>query len=197
MQSVTGEKSDLRKECKRLRFDMDKNERKYADESIFKHTVGLLDILKPKEVFCYVSSPLLEVDTMELIKYLFSENVRVAVPKCVDGTRDMRFYYIENFDCLKAGAYGILEPDSLLCETAYPNIGSLCIVPGLSFDLCGTRIGFGKGYYDRFLNNYRGITAGLCYDCCIRERIPHEEHDAVMDYVITENGCIFIGNKRG
>lgn len=196
MQGITDKKTELRKKCKRLRLDMDRRERYRADKDIFDHTVKLIGTLKPERVFCYVSSPLLEVDTVGLIGYLIYKNVPVAVPQCVDGTRNMQFYFIENFDCLAVGAYGILEPDNNICRKAFSDAGTLCIVPGLSFDRFGRRMGFGKGYYDRFLEGFSGITVGLCYECCLSDEIPYEEHDAVMDYVITENGCILIGDKK-
>ena len=196
MQGITEKKAELRRECKKLRLDMDRQERDYADREIFLLARRLIDVLKPKQVFCYVSSPLLEVDTVQLIEYLLSENIDVAVPKCTDNKGNMQFYFIRNFDCLAVGAYGISEPDSNLCRRAYPGIEALCIVPGLSFDKSGRRMGFGMGYYDRFLGGFKGISVGLCYECCMRDEIPHEDHDALMDYVITENNCIIIGNKK-
>lgn len=196
MQSITELKTKLRKQCKSLRLNMDKRERKCADSDIFERTVKLINDIRPMQIFCYISSPLLEVDTMRLLEYLFSENSAVAVPKCTDRNGNMRFYFIKKFDCLEVGAYGILEPNSNICREAYPDDKTLCIVPGLSFDRFGRRMGFGKGYYDRFLRNFSGISVGLSYECCIRDEIPHEAHDAVMDYVVTEKNCFLIGNKK-
>ena len=175
---------------------MDMRERNDADKKIFMNTLSLIDILKPKLILCYVSSPALEVDTVMLIKQLLSGGAEVAVPKCTGGLGNMEFYIIKDFSCLSAGAYGISEPDESVCYRAIPCGRTLCIIPGLAFDRLGRRLGFGKGYYDRFLVNFGGITAGLCYECCMRDEIPHEEHDAVMDYVITENNCFLIGDKK-
>lgn len=196
MQSITDKKADLRKQCKDLRLDMDEKERNIADRRIFVRTAELIDMLRPGQVFCYVSSPLLEVDTVRLLEYLISENTEVAVPRCTDSIGNMQFYSIKNTDCLSVGAYGISEPDVNICRKVFPDNRTLCIVPGLSFDECGRRMGFGKGYYDRFLKDFSGISVGLCYECCIMGEIPHEEHDAVMDYVITENRCFLIGDKK-
>ena len=90
------------------------------------------------------------------------------------------------FADLKKGCFGIDEPDPLICSPVEPVSDSLCFVPGLAFDEQNYRIGFGKGYYDKFLGNYRGITAGICPEYCMAESLPHEEHDRAVDYVITD-----------
>ncbi len=64
----------------------------------------------------------------------------------------------------------------------------LCIVPGLCFDKNGSRIGYGGGYYDRFLKDLCGVVMGLCYDECFLESIPRDEHDISVDLILTETG---------
>lgn len=192
MQGINWEKAALRKVCKSIRRSMDIEQRSKADRAIFAKTAELVKMIKPKQVLCYVSSPELEVDTLSLIEILLEGNIEVAVPKCIDDSCDIEFYVIKSFNCLRKGFYGILEPDTEICERAVVSGRTLCIVPGLAFDRKGRRMGFGKGYYDRFLENFSGVTLGLCYECCIRDEIPHDKHDAVMDYVITEDNIIHL-----
>lgn len=68
------------------------------------------------------------------------------------------------------------------------NTDVLCIVPGLCFDKNGSRIGYGGGYYDRFLKDFCGVVMGLCYDECFLESIPRDEHDISVDLILTETG---------
>ena len=125
-----------------------------------------------------------EADTRMIIDKALSDNKRVALPRCSDRNGNMRFYYIDSADDVTEGMYGITEPagNNEALDFTYK---SLCIVPGLSFDAEGYRLGYGKGYYDRFLSSFIGITAGLCYDECLADRLPRNEFDKKTDYIIT------------
>ena len=63
---------------------------------------------------------------------------------------------------------------------------SLCVVPGMAFDCDGYRLGYGKGYYDRFLSGYHGVTAGICYSDCIRWKLPRGRFDRPVDILVTD-----------
>ena len=97
----------------------------------------------------------------------------------------MEFYFSLQSE-LKKGMYGIYEPDRDRCEKAVFSNKSLCIVPGVAFGRNGERLGFGKGYYDRFLESFNGITVGLSFEECLSDSIPMEEHDKKIDYLITD-----------
>ena len=97
----------------------------------------------------------------------------------------MRFYIISSFDDLSAGAYGIFEPKEG-CKEALFDSETLCIVPGLSFDKDGYRLGFGKGYYDRFLASFPGKTVGLCYEECVCEKTIRDKFDKSVSALITD-----------
>ena len=125
-----------------------------------------------------------EADTGMIIHRALSDNKRVALPKCSDRNGNMRFYYIKSIEDLSEGMYGIMEPDES-CEATDFSETSLCIVPALSFDKDGYRLGYGKGYYDRFLVNFSGVSAGICYDACLSENLPRNEFDKKVDYLIT------------
>ena len=186
MQGLIEEKKKLRLLYKQARLNVLPELKEEADRNIFRLAAGLGREIAPAQVLCYVSSPPLEADTRQLLTFLFESRMDVAVPKCVGGGNDMIFYRISSFADLKKGCFGIDEPDPLICSPVEPVSDSLCFVPGLAFDEQNYRIGFGKGYYDKFLGNYRGITAGICPEYCMAESLPHEEHDRAVDYVITD-----------
>ena len=125
-----------------------------------------------------------EADTRMIIDKALSDNKLVALPRCSDKNGNMRFYYINSADDVTEGMYGITEPSGNSEAVDFTD-KSLCIVPGLSFDSEGYRLGYGKGYYDRFLSSFVGVTAGLCYDECFTDRLPRNKFDKKTDYIIT------------
>jgi 5-formyltetrahydrofolate cyclo-ligase len=98
----------------------------------------------------------------------------------------MDYYYINSFDDLEKGAYGLMEPDINKCQKVTDLNKGICLVPGLVYDREGYRLGFGKGYYDRFLINFHGITIGICYSRCVEQSLPRGFYDKPIDLVVTE-----------
>lgn len=131
-----------------------------------------------------------EVDTSGLLEACWATGKSIAVPKCYPATRSMDFRLIENLDQLEVVYMKLKEP--IVNKTPYikPNAIDLLIVPGVVFSKQGFRIGFGGGYYDRFLANYGGITRSLAFDCQIAESIPVESHDLPVQGIYTESGYI-------
>jgi 5-formyltetrahydrofolate cyclo-ligase len=101
----------------------------------------------------------------------------------------MRFYVFSSLDELETGAYNIPEPNAE-CPEITETDNALCIVPGLAFVKSGHRIGFGRGYYDRFLSGFKGISCGVCFDEFILESIPCEPTDIPVELLITQSGKI-------
>ncbi len=83
--------------------------------------------------------------------------------------------------------YGMLEPEPS-CPVIVPEEIQLMLVPGLAFDRYGWRLGYGSGFYDRFLTNFEGVSAGITYQDLLFDHIPHKEYDIPMKYLVTENG---------
>jgi len=124
-----------------------------------------------------------EVDVSTLIEAAWRDGKRVAVPKVID--KDMIFYYIKSFDDLESGYFGILEPreglEAAACEDA------LLIIPGVAFDKDGHRIGYGGGFYDRYLEEHIGhFVMAPAYDFQVVDKIAVEEHDIGVDMVVSE-----------
>lgn len=114
----------------------------------------------------------------------------VVVPYCVD--RDLVLFHLEDFQELVSGKYGILEPRAELRDLASKRIRpedlDLVIVPGVVFDAQGGRLGQGQGYYDRLLRNVPPDRprVALAFECQLTDRVPRDQHDMLMDYVISE-----------
>lgn len=147
------------------------------DESIFKQLVPLVE--EADAVLMYVSTEI-EVDTRRLIRYCFDKAIRVGVP--VSGDSELEFYEIRSFSELEDGRYGILEP-VYRAEPIVVSDKTLCIVPALCADGNGLRLGYGKGYYDRFLSSFPGRSVVVCYSMH-KMAVPAEPHDRKADLTI-------------
>lgn len=180
---IRAEKNNLRKEFKKYRLEMSKQEKASKDFEILNRVVSLPEYKNAKMLLTYVSTDI-EVDTKSLIEGALIDGKTVLVPKCVDGKIDMKFYKISSISDLKPGAFGVLEPEN--CEQVSDFSDAVCILPGLGFDLQGYRLGYGKGYYDRFLANFKGKNIGVCYNICLKALIPHGKYDKMVDVLVTE-----------
>ncbi|MCL2023479.1 MAG: 5-formyltetrahydrofolate cyclo-ligase [Oscillospiraceae bacterium] len=185
---IRNDKNAIRAQCKRWRKKLAPEEKEALDERIFKRVTSLWSYRETDTLFAYASGPL-EVDTFAIIRHALETGKKVALPRCIDDTRDMIFGLIDSVDDLEDGAYGVLAPKEY-CEKAEPQHQSLCLVPGLTFDMNGARLGFGKGYYDRFLTDFPGNMAGLCYEGCLRPRVPCGRYDQKIPVVVTEKRVI-------
>lgn len=137
-----------------------------------------------------------EVDTWRLIEKLWSSGIRVAAPKCDAKTRRMQFFEITSFDQLEIVYMKLHEPNpNKTNKVASENISYL-IVPGVVFDLSGFRIGYGGGYYDRFLSTYDGPTISLAFDEQLVEKVPSENFDLPVQVVITDKRRVERLEKR-
>lgn len=127
-----------------------------------------------------------EVETAAIISRAWAEDKAVAVPKCNPANKTLTFYRIKSFRELEFGFYGLLEPKP--SETSVvPDLAlDLAVVPGVVFDRNGYRIGYGGGYYDRFLAHYHGKTISLLLEAQLAESVPVESHDQRIELLITE-----------
>lgn len=192
LRDIREEKAAIRSKCRLLRSQFTAEEKKSLDARIFNRLMNLWRYRECGTLLTYVSNDI-EVDTHALIEDALKRSKRVAVPRCIPGLHEMEFYYINSFDDLQKGAYGILEPIKSKCEKLIDLNEGLCIIPALTFDEQGYRLGFGKGYYDRFLSRFKGDTAGICYECCISNRLPRGRFDECADIVVTEKRVISNG----
>ncbi|TCW52402.1 5-formyltetrahydrofolate cyclo-ligase [Bacillus thuringiensis] len=131
-----------------------------------------------------------EVNTYPIIEKAWEEGKKVVVPKCNKGTRTMSFRQISNFDQLEIVYMNLREPIPALTEEVNADEIDLQIVPGVAYTERGERIGYGGGYYDRYLMHYKGKTLSLAYSFQIVEHIPLEPFDKNVEKIITEKGTM-------
>jgi 5-formyltetrahydrofolate cyclo-ligase len=131
-----------------------------------------------------------EVDTISIIERAWSERKAVSVPKCDPATKTMVFRKIESFSHLESVYFGLFEPIEMLTSEVNKSDMDIIIVPGICFSKNGYRIGYGGGYYDRYLRNVSAPTVSLAYSFQIVDSLPIEEHDVPVEMIITNEGVI-------
>ncbi|CAM4130873.1 hypothetical protein BAMA_22310 [Bacillus manliponensis] len=131
-----------------------------------------------------------EVHTDSIIERAWKEGKKVAVPKCERGTGKMTFRCITNFDQLETVYMKLREPIPAITEIVESQQIDLLVVPGVVFTRDGFRIGYGGGYYDRYLENYEGNTLSLVFQFQVVPYIPTEPFDQPVQKIITEKETI-------
>ena len=132
-----------------------------------------------------------EVRTRHALPEALSSGKNIVVPWCNDDG-ELELFHLESMDELETGMYGILEPSQELRGLPQKQVDikelDLIMVPGVGFDATGARMGHGKGYYDKLLENARQGTplVALAFECQMFEEIPVASHDIYMDKIITE-----------
>jgi 5-formyltetrahydrofolate cyclo-ligase len=151
----------------------------------------LREIITDGETVMVFTSKEKEVNTKPLIMTLLEQGNPVVVPIIVKEDVSLRLSYLRDFSKLVPSTFGVPEPIGSEIPAAAKDIGTI-ILPMLGFDRKGGRIGYGAGYYDRFLSktsNLRKI--GVAFACQEVDYLPVDEHDIRMDYIITENGIVY------
>lgn len=180
-------KNQLRKEFKKKRAEL--SDKKSKSSEICNIFLNSDTYKNAKIILCYCALGS-EVDTAEIINQTLKDGKVLALPKCIDNNGLLNYYIVNSEDSLIKGMFGISEPDDS-CKLLDDFSDSICIVPALSFDRKGYRLGYGKGYYDRFLEKYGGISVGLCYNDLISKDLPINEFDKNVNAVITEKEIFF------
>ena len=179
-------KHSIRQEILNLRQALGEDEQKYKSNLIYQSIINDEYFIKAPVLLVYLSTKY-EVSTTSLIKKAWELGKTVAAPKVNGGVMD--FYVFSSFNQLKVGPfYGILEPTT---TEPIQTKDALIIMPGVAFDYQRNRIGYGKGYYDRYLSEHPDYeTIALSFDCQLLKKIPSEEHDLKPNKIITETGII-------
>ncbi|MGE7657696.1 5-formyltetrahydrofolate cyclo-ligase [Bacillus altitudinis] len=132
-----------------------------------------------------------EIPTMPLIEKAWEEGKTVCIPTCFPRTKEMVFYEYTPETKMKSSYFGLLEPDPLESTAVHKEAIDLIIVPGVCFDQHGYRIGYGGGYYDRYLADYHGVTIALCLSLQQTRHIPAETHDIPVSMIVSEKGTLY------
>lgn len=188
------EKNIFREKSKEYREHLSAGEKMRLDKKISNRFVNLWFFRDCDLLMTYVSNPI-EVDTTLIIQQALINGKKVAVPYCISGTRNIDYYIINSLDDLVSGAFGVMEPVVEKCKKLETFDGALCIVPALSYDISGYRLGFGKGYFDRFLADIDIKKIGICYDSCIFDGLPRGRYDKKVDMIVTESRIIDLSSS--
>lgn len=184
--------TELRRQKLALRRHLTAQERHLASDRIGRQLQELIPWRNAKVLLCYASYDT-EVSTQALLCSALSQKKQVYCPKAAaDGTMD--FYRIYSVRDLSPGFHGILEPDGTTQRYSPSDGRTLLLAPGTVFDRHGHRIGYGGGYYDRWLARFsrqeRPFCIGLCFSCQLVEQLWPQPHDIAMDMVLSQEGAI-------
>jgi 5-formyltetrahydrofolate cyclo-ligase len=162
-------------------------QRKQKSSLIAERLCGLRAVKDACSWFVYVSFQR-EVETRSLIGRLLAEGKQVSVPSIDESTKTMSASLVTSMEHdLEPGCYGILEPAAGRLQPVESSTIDVVIVPGAAFSIDGFRIGYGGGYYDRFLKNCSAVTIGLAFDMQVVGHVPHEKRwDVPLDFIVTE-----------
>lgn len=185
MEEICLLKKAARMEALRAVRALDEGYCRRADAAICEAVFNLPAYRSARSVFCY-SGTAREINTMPIIESALGEGKTVAVPLCV-GKGEMQARIIRSAGELMPGAFGILEPPAGNSELRAEDI-DFALIPCLACGIKGERLGYGGGFYDRYLIKTNCIKAMLCRARLIREDVPVEPHDLIMDMVVCENG---------
>ncbi|MDO5707043.1 MAG: 5-formyltetrahydrofolate cyclo-ligase [Andreesenia angusta] len=185
-------KNTLRKEILDKRKKLDSENLIIKSDKI-KDSIIETDFYKNAKVIMAYIDFRNEVKTENFIKKAISDGKRVVIPISIVETRQLLLSEIIDYDReLDSGAYGILEPKKEYIREVDPDLVDLVLVPGVAFDRRGYRIGYGAGYYDRFLEKLRNETKkiALAFDLQIVEHAYEDSHDFPVEYIVTESEII-------
>ena len=180
-------KETLRKNARQILESLPETVREEAAQRI-REKVLSLPVYRNAEVLLGFAPLPWEMPVWEILTAALSDKKAVALPKCLPGGK-MSFYYIQSPDDLEPGFFGIREPQAgRPLYDKEERIPTLCLVPGLSFDNTGYRIGYGGGYYDRYfaLCPAHITLAGITHSSLLTEKLPHTGLDVPVDLLITE-----------
>ena len=176
------ERDELRTRMKRRRAELSAAELSWISEQIGRRVLAMDEYKNARRVLCYHALPA-EVQTADLLAQMLEQGKAVYLPVMGRG-RSMKAVRLRSMDALHKSAFGVYEPNG--DEAIDPEQLDLILVPGLAFDREGGRLGYGAGYFDRFLPQCTGLIAGLAAECQLAERVPVEAHDVFMHRIVTE-----------
>ncbi|MBW2993077.1 5-formyltetrahydrofolate cyclo-ligase [Candidatus Woesearchaeota archaeon] len=175
-------KESIKKNILEARNSLSLKQIKEKSRIIKKNLLDMEQFQNADVIHCYISKES-EVSTHDLISGLGKTWIIPCLQNnCLESCR------FNGFQNLKKGSFGILEPKKI--ERFPEERIKMVLVPGIAFDTRGYRLGYGKGYYDRFLKNSNAVKIGLAYDFQIVNNVPEEKHDVKVDCIITEKRII-------
>lgn len=184
-------KNALREEYRAKRQAIPQQERKERDARIAQHFLSSMSYRNASVILLYAATEE-EIATDRIAEAALADGKRIAYPRCIPEERRMVFHLIEDRALLVPGAYHLEEPEASLPVYDYEACAvadhAVAITPGVIFDRAGYRVGYGKGYYDRFLRGFGGVRVGFVYSEHVLKCVPRGRFDLSVDMLITEKG---------
>lgn len=194
MYIIKKEKDDMRRTYREIRQSLDNAEKARRDAALCRAATSLASYRYAKYVLLFAPTDE-EIDVMPIARDAMSKGKRVAFPKSFPETHTMEYRFVDDISELSAGYSGILEPasSSPLYDSESMGPDTVCFVPGLVYDTKGYRLGYGKGFYDRYLSSFGGNKVGVVYSDFIVPSVPHGRFDVCLKILLTEKGVVVTG----
>ncbi len=192
MSSVTEKKIMARAAFKEKRRMLDALERERLDRELCHRIISSEKYKTATTVLAYYPIKN-EPDILPVVRDALRQGKRVAFPVSDRNTFSLSFHTVSSLDEMSDGAYSIPEPSQASAPLGDKDWeDAICIVPALAYDRQGYRIGYGKGFYDRFLSQFSGVSVGIAYDGTLCDILPRESTDRRVDIIITEKEEIIV-----
>lgn len=190
MYEIRKHKTEIREYYLEKRHEIPEELRKANNEKICRNMISSATFRYADIILMYYPKDD-EIDLRPIAETAIASGKKIAFPRCNPEDHSMVFHYVNSFDELEPGSYNIMEPLAdapafSLSETENSNV--ICIVPAVVFDKKGYRIGYGGGYYDRYLSGFRGTKVGMAYRDFIVNSVPHGRFDLTVDVMMSERG---------
>lgn len=190
----TSNKNELRQKYRTLRDS-------FGEEFIENASILVCKTLAERQEFINADTVLFyypvknEISPLLIFDLCLKMGKTVAFPVCQAHNSTLVFKKVSSLDDLSKSTFDLLEPNKN-CEIITPSQNTVCIVPAIAFSRDGHRIGYGKGYYDRFLANFSGTSIGLSYSALVCNNFSQNDHDIPVDMIITEREVLKIAQKN-
>lgn len=196
MNPIRKQKDELRAAYSARRAAMDRAEKKRRDEAICRAAVSLVSFRYAEYVLLYAALEN-EIDVTKIAEEALARGKKIAFPRCDKETHTMQYHIVSSLDELSRDAYNILEPppENPIYDPEHDVGSAVCFVPGLVYDRAGYRLGYGKGFYDRYLSGFSGCTLGVVYSDYILPTVPRGRFDMSVNILLTEKGVKMTGEN--
>ena len=186
----TNNKNSLRRSCRQKRDG-------FGEEFIQKASANACKILAERKEFSNAETVLLyfpvknEISPLPIFELALHNGKSIAFPVCNKKDNTLTFRKVTSLCEPEDTDFGLYEP-KFGCEEIRPDARTLCVVPALAFSRDGHRLGYGGGYYDRFLKDFQGVSVGFAYSELLLPDIPNNSHDVPVNMIITESEVLYI-----
>lgn len=196
MNSIRKIKDEIRAEYSARRASMDPAEKKRRDDAICRAATALASFRYAEYVLLYAATEN-EIQIQAIAEEALARGKKIAFPRCDKESHTMQYHLVSSLDELAQDSYGILEPpqENPIYDPENDLGSAVCFVPGLVYDKAGYRLGYGKGFYDRYLSHFSGCTLGVVYSDYILPTVPRGRFDVSVDILLTEKGVKMTGEN--